>query len=359
MGKRLIPTWQPDWLAREGLTPEPQPWEDAWRTKTQPDTFEWWYFDAQLDDGSTAVIVYYTRPFTKRRGPLLPTVNLTINKPDGSKLFRYKSYTPADFSASTTACEVRIGPNAVRGDLRQYELRTELDDLAARLVLTNEVRAWRPNIGKTYYDDALKSYFAWLVGVPYGRVTGSLTYGGEVHTVTGTGYHDHNWGNVDLSQVLSHWYWGRFHIGDYTVIFVEMTATPAYASAQSPILMVAQGRDILLETMEMRMTRQDMVADVASGHRYPRSLVVEYAATRTMERPRSQAVDGVRIVLRNPQVLEAVSLLWLPRWQQRLVRLFVNPYYYRFRADMEMAVRRDGQEETLAGPVIYELMILR
>lgn len=93
--------------------------------------------------------------------------------------------------------------------------------------------------------------------------------------------------------------------------------------------------------------------------RYPRSIVMKYAVVGEAERSRLQAIESVRVALRNPQVIEAVSLLWLPRWQQRLMRLFVNPYYYRFRADMEMAMRRDGQEETFSGPVIYELMILR
>lgn len=28
-------------------------------------------------------------------------------------------------------------------------------------------------------------------------------------THTGTGYHDHNWGNADMAQFLHHWYWVR------------------------------------------------------------------------------------------------------------------------------------------------------
>ena len=32
--------------------------------------------------------------------------------------------------------------------------------------------------------------------VPEGAVTGTLTADGETRQVTGSGYHDHNWGNV-------------------------------------------------------------------------------------------------------------------------------------------------------------------
>jgi predicted secreted hydrolase len=78
-------------------------------------------------------------------------------------------------------------------------------------------------VGKSFFGD-LDHFFAWLPSIPYGTVEGKLTHSGQTHSVRGTGYHDHNWGNVALPSVLDHWYWVRAHVGPYTLIFVEQIA---------------------------------------------------------------------------------------------------------------------------------------
>jgi len=69
----------PEFLQREGLTETIAPWEDGLRADTGRGYFEWWYFDAHLDNGSTAVIVFATKPLLARKGPLRPQlVGLTL-----------------------------------------------------------------------------------------------------------------------------------------------------------------------------------------------------------------------------------------------------------------------------------------
>ena len=36
--------------------------EDGQRIGTEKGRYEWWYFDAHLDDGATVVVVFYTKP---------------------------------------------------------------------------------------------------------------------------------------------------------------------------------------------------------------------------------------------------------------------------------------------------------
>ena len=45
---------------------------------------------------------------------------------------------------------------------------------------------------------------------------------------------------------MDRWYWGRAHIGDYTLIFVEQIATKAYGSQRLPVFMLAKGDKILI-----------------------------------------------------------------------------------------------------------------
>jgi len=51
--------------------------------------------------------------------------------------------------------------------------------------------------------------FAWLPAVPQGRVEATYRVGGDGGAVTGVGYHDHNWGNASMLDLMHHWYWAR------------------------------------------------------------------------------------------------------------------------------------------------------
>ncbi len=348
--KLLTPGVTPEILKKNGLTENVALWEDGLRCETGPGFFEWWYFDAHLDDGSTAVVVFSTKPFTEHNGPLKPGVRLVVNTPDGRELGGYPLFSPAQFLAMRAQCDVKIGHNWVRGDLHRYELHAELGELAADLAFTGTVPPWRPGAGITYYDAELTRFFAWLPAVPYGKVEGTLTYDGKAHKVSGSGYHDHNWGNIGLEEVMSGWYWGRAHVGGYTLIFVEMTSTPAYGSQKLPVFMLARHDKILTGdgaplTMEAREFEKH-----PGGRQYPHKVDFCWKTD----------AGEVKIALRHPQVIEASSLLgFLPPWQQRLVRLVANPFYFRFNADMKLHVDLAGEKCSEKGTALFEIMLLK
>jgi len=339
-----------DFLRREGLGVEPEPWEDGLRADTGPGSFEWWYFDAQFDDGLTAVITYATKPLFQRQDPLTPMVTLAITQPDGRKYSFFLVYPSDQFRAAQDRCDVRIGPNWIQGDLHRYELHAEGQGLAADLTFTGIVPPWRPGAGKNYYDAALTRYFAWLPAIPFGQVTGTLTYDGQTRQVRGTGYHDHNWGNIGLDQIVSHWYWGRAHLGDYTLIFVEMVSNRTYGRRRLPVFMLAKGDKILIGDGSPLTLQTAEPQHHPSGHAYPRRLDFHWQA----------AAGTVHLALREPQTIEATSLLGtLPKWKQWLVRLFANPYYFRFKANLELTISLVNEKGSEHGPALYELMILR
>ncbi|QCE40032.1 hypothetical protein [Psychroserpens sp. NJDZ02] len=55
------------------------------RTSGEKETYQWWYFDAHLENGSTAVIACHTKAMTNIDKPSQPYVTLSINKTDGTK----------------------------------------------------------------------------------------------------------------------------------------------------------------------------------------------------------------------------------------------------------------------------------
>ncbi len=350
MPKRVIFPIGPEDLAREGLRETPEIWEDGRRVDPQPGNFEWWYFDSHFEDGSTAVVTFFTKSPLDRSSRLKPGVGITITRPDGKKLSASALANPANFSASKERCYVRAGESWVRGDLHTYELHAKAGEYSVQLNMTGIVPAWRPGAGKNYYDEGLTRYFAWLPAIPYGTVEGHLIYDGKMRAVKGTCYHDHNWGNVALNEVLSHWYWGRAHVGDYTLIFAEETATPRFGEQKIQIWMLAKGSQILLGDGEPLCVEEcDFIAD-PGGRSYPDGLDFTW----------QKGSDRVLLKLRAPAVIDSYSLLeLLPSWQAALGKLMANPYYFRFNADLDLKIELGDLQAHEQGKALYELMLLR
>src|SRR5438105_3182271 len=125
---------EPDW------DKPPQQWEDGLRVEPGLTTFEWWYVDAQMEDGSTVVVLFEVRSLQQPGAQ--PAVLLTITTPDHREL--NANIPPGELSASKDRCDVKIGPNWLRGDLHCYELHVEGDGSGADLKIVGQVSAWRP-----------------------------------------------------------------------------------------------------------------------------------------------------------------------------------------------------------------------
>ena len=347
-----------EFFKQEGLSIKPEPWEDGLRIDPDsPGAFEWWYFDAHFDDssteltarGSTVVITIETRPMVKRLMPEKPSISLTITRPDGTRLMRELRFPFSKLSASKKACDVSVGPNWVRGDLHRYEIHTEVQDMVADLVFTGMVPPWRPGAGKWFYGD-LNHYFAWLVAIPYGRVEGALTYDGQTYKVSGTGYHDHNWGNVDMGSVMDHWYWGRAHIGDYTLIFSEQIAAKEYGFVRMPVFMLAKGNRILTDDARFLTMKVRDFEKYPGRQGYPRQIDFDWIS----------GSDKAHFFLRNPRLIEDINLLSFPLWKQWLARFLIgNAGYFRFNGDLELTIDIDGIRTNERGKALHEIMIFQ
>lgn len=333
-------------------------WEDGYRAaQDAAHTFEWWYFDVQMDDASTLVVTFSNKPHTDPHGPVTPGVLVIYHGPDGTKRRVEKTYLAEEFSASTVQCDVRIGPNTVRGDLTHYEMHLEVDDLVIDLTLERQAPSWRPGAGYSYFKPDKTEYLAWVVPVPYGTVEATIVDAGTTRTVTGSAYHDHNWGNQLMSAMLDHWFWGRAHIGDYTVVYVRMTTkgVMGLGSINIPTFLLANSERVITDDMlPLRLELGDEVP--GPGHQtYPSSLTWVW---------RTDA-GSVTMTVTNPVMIEALDMHTdRPGLNPRglrgaLEKAFEHPMYYDFNADMELAIDLAGITETVTGRTLYEKMMFR
>jgi hypothetical protein len=244
------------WLAdrpadykRLGIAPvEVAEFEDGQRIGTENGHYEWWYFDAHLDDGATVGVVFYTKPNVSPNGPLAPRITIDITLPDGRTFGKLLDTGPELFNASKSGCDIRIGTNRFVGDLNRYHITATIEEISVDIELTGEVRAWRPKSGHLYFGaEGREKLFAWLPSVPHGQANVRYRIGNEEHRASGSGYHDHNWGDVPMQTLMHNWYWARASVGPYTVIASYITATAAYGYETQIVYMLARDGKIIAD----------------------------------------------------------------------------------------------------------------
>jgi hypothetical protein len=241
-----------------------QDWEDGLRTAAADGTFEWWYFDAHLDDGSTITVEFHTKPpYVSPKAPLTPFVLFTLTDRDGTRTDRTYLGDRAQFAAAESKCDVTIGRNTFRRDADGYAIHIEIDVLVGDFTLRAEVPPWRPETGHAFFGEDEEHYIAWLPIVTRGVAEAVITIGGHTQRRTGAGYHDHNWGNIAPRKVLDHWYWGRARIGDYTVVTLNFVSHDKHDNARLPAVMVAKGNEIIASAVgadRIAFTGSDIVS---------------------------------------------------------------------------------------------------
>jgi hypothetical protein len=116
---------------RLGLSPTSiAAWEDGARTDDSKGTFEWWYFDAHLADGTNLVVVFMNKSIDDPRRPLSPVLRMDLELPDGRHFEKIVPYPPSAWSSAKDHADVQIGENRFSGDLHRYRIEATADEIS-------------------------------------------------------------------------------------------------------------------------------------------------------------------------------------------------------------------------------------
>jgi hypothetical protein len=186
--------------------------------------------------------------------------------------------------------------------------------------------------------------------VPRGVANVTYSIGGEKHETTGVGYHDHNWGNVGLMEVVHDWYWARGQAGPYSIIASYITSAEQFGLEPLPIFMLARDNAVVADDpAKVTFEREGIYTDpktgkpVATTTRYTYQdgedrYVVSFTRTHDLSISRMlDTIKGVRHIA------------------ARLMRF--DGAYLRFAGDLQIS-RYRGSEllETHKDDAIWELM---
>jgi predicted secreted hydrolase len=304
--------------------------------QNEEEYYEWWYFDASFSNGYNIVITYHYRNIFLK--PMIPSIQLFIYKPDGTKIEKYDLIAPEKATANPNYCDVRMGDSWVKDTGEGYELYMKIDGTGCHLNLKNLVPSWKPgSSGMNYLDTDTGKMAGWVVPVPHARVEGELYLDGETLQVEGDGYHDHNWGNFSLYKTTDFWYWGRIHNEQFAVDWAHVVPLDKEMSVLAPLL-IAGKEEIILSTNMLQVSLEDFETDEAFGRRYAKKIQMHADA------------KGVqfKMILRFQRIIEKLQL---PQVTDKA------HHYYRFLSDYEMEVNVDGKVSKAKGEMLYELMM--
>lgn len=257
-----------------GLKNEVQLFEDGLRTTSKSGNYEWWYNDIKFPDGSSLVIIFFTKPVTSMANKFEPLVLFDFVSPHEKHI--HTQYVSNDYYFSKEKPDVRIGNCTFKGDLKNYEIYFKNDDVEATVTLSATVPSWRPFSGHLYFNE--EDYFAWLPAVPEGKAKAVIKTADGEKVYEGTGYHDHNWGNKLMIFLMNDWYWGRAKIGDYVVVSAYIYATKKQNHAPTPVFMLAKNGEIITGDAYKYLTyaEKDHVKDPYTKRHVAKTITYDY-----------------------------------------------------------------------------------
>ncbi len=230
--------------------------------------FEWWYFDAHLDNGDHVVVMLSTND--TRLSPRKPSVRLNIYEPNGNAINEILVSDDTELAVSYDKCDTVIGENYCRDCGGYFELNTIINGNGVHL----EFYASKP-----YWTRPASTFvMGWTVSVPTGTVKGYITKDNKKTEVSGSGYHDHNWGTKPMGFLFKNWYWGKVHTEDYTIdygIMIPRFPSPIHATA---LLVVDKDGAVLEPTVIASLLAQSKLKnkyyEPELGFNIPKQIVI-------------------------------------------------------------------------------------
>lgn len=327
-------------------------WEDGQRETWKKNRWEWWYFDAMLDDGSVVVIQFLAKSAAAAwKNTAQPTIIFQITLPDGTKYEERPTFPVHKCSHSKEKCDVRYEQNYFRGNLKDYEIHMEpINGIAADLKLHSLTQPYRPGSGYISFDETDQKYYTWLCVVPKGEVTGTIMVNGESKQVHGFGYHDHQWGSFVFALKWNNWTWARQSYDDYTMLVFDMVTVDDYGNKRYPLCFIqnASGEIIFSNTDTVEYKVYEEFFEEKSQKTYPK--VSSYKFT--------QGNDTVEYKLTCESVIHCDCLTArAPKLVQGIVaKKGLNPSYCRFIGTGELKMNLQGETVERKAPLIYEFM---
>ena len=332
-----------------------EPWEDGKREDYRAGAFEWWYFDAILDDGSKITACYSTKlPLATFLPERKPCLTYHITDPDGKTHTQiFMKFKKSEVVIDEERCNVRFGLHSFVGDLQDYHIKAEpVKGFGFDVCLSKQGASWRGETGYIGFGEQDEKYFTWTCAVPRGTVTGTLTVEGKTRKITGFGYHDHQWGNTMQYEWLNNWFWSRQSVGNYNVVLFDFICSEKYGFHRIPLMFIQDKQGNFLFENTEGVKCEILSEKVQNACKIPFPDITRY----TFEKSGKKVVYTISV----KQELEGRDAYATSPWLVRMIfkRWKTHPKYGRYVAVGEFTYTDGEQKIRESGDLIYEFVYL-
>lgn len=334
-----------------------KPSDLGWHPDDSEGSFALWDCYCMLDDGAKCALEFFSRPWY----PIIdyraeeanhPLAILKIITSEGKEHIYRQSFPDSEFRASKETLDVTIGNNRLLGKFSPDGKYAGLDvkmsggGIAADLTWSVRVGTMKMSTREdnlTYYNPADKKYFGWFTAGARSKVEGTLTINGKATKVSGLGLNNYQWGNAQLSEFQSRWFWTLLHAGDYTLTYNDATANKNYKYAHFTPFVLWRGSDVIMSTYNCTAYGEEFRIDQVSGAPYP--------AVETFK----AADDGIEVLGYMPPgvIAESSKAANIPGFPFTEDRPSFHVVQF---SDVNLLIRQGGQVEKVKGQAMREFI---
>ena len=353
MNKRVFLAKEDQYYSKLGIGKKVDIWEDGLRTSGDRGSYEWWYFDAEYNNGCRFVVIFYTKDRFDVKGPGKPTATLDVTLPNGQTICRTITEENKNIiDASRERCDVKIGDSFIKYQDGNYYIHFEDTLVQYDCVMKSTLPMYRPKTGYTFFGENENLYFGWLVPQPSAEASGQVKVNGLSMKLEGNGYHDHNWGNVQMDRIINHWYWCRAKIGPYTIVANDIISEKKYDYLRSATLFIAKNEEVLVEDenkikIERNNTKEHNLTEKFIDNNITFIYVDENETKYTIEFIREKDIFASSLL--NVMGLSYSEILFS-------VSRGINPTYLRCIGKARLTIESSKGKEVLESDALWEQM---
>lgn len=276
---------------------------DAWHDVRAPGGYEWWYFDAEDAEQDVQIVGILLDGFVFHPGYLREHFRY-VSRPTRCRPVQARDYPCAYFviyekgkiagqfmtqypagslRASSGVPEVTLGPNTMAVRDGRYELHLEgtpwkltgrgpqtMHGTTLSVDWTLEPVSRHAPIERTFLSRAMTGAdHHWVLAAPHSEYSATVRLGSRTWTLSGLGYHDHNYGTGPLGPGLKRWIWGRALLGDACYTFHHAVGRDERLKPETHLLCVTSGSGGSVAELDASGARVEFDAS-ALGLGYPR-----------------------------------------------------------------------------------------
>jgi hypothetical protein len=241
--------------------------------------FQTWHTDAVFENGYCATVMF---AFT---GPLHTAMLQVVDASGAIAVQSMQFFEAEECHWATDGYDIHLGENYFRGDFPKLEIHItdEDNDAGADLLVESLIMptiSELPDgvgVGRMRTPNMPVSV-AWFF-MPWNRITGTLTVGGEKVNVSGHGWSDHQYGTDDFfTKACHYYYWATFPLGEHTITVFEAQGGPA--QGYRPIKWLWDFKGSKLYAYERNADFYVFTTDIDEGDTLPKKLVYVFEDSR-------------------------------------------------------------------------------